>query len=859
MVGKTVSHYQILEYLGGGGMGVVYKAHDLKLDRPVALKFLPPDLTRDPEAKQRFIHEAKAASALQHNNICTIHDVDQTEDGPGYAGAPAGGQMFIVMDFYEGETLKKKIARGPLKIEEAIDITMQVARGLARAHEHGIVHRDIKPANVMITSDGVAKIVDFGLAKLSGRTLLTADGTRLGTAAYMSPEQARGETCDHRTDLWSLGVVMYEMLCGRRPFESDYEQALVYSILNQEPKPLSEVNPAMQRELETVVRRSMSKDPVDRYQTAGDVITDLERIRKGEGPTRHRTWRKHPLRTILIAAASVVTIVGIALLSIVVFPSRAIPFSERDWIIIADFDNSTGEQVFDKSLNTAFRVSIEQSSYINVVPRRRISDVLRRMKKPETSIVDESTAREIALREGLSLTAVPGISKVGTGYALTWRIEEAKSGTTLKSGVIQARGQEMILPALDEMTQTIRRTMGESFLSITSQGKPLREVTTSSFEALSQYSLGIESHWAAQFEQAKLYYGAALKTDSTFTAARASLGMLCYEKFDQNEGKLLLAEAVKHVDELTAKERYGILAFHARAVENNLDKAVDQYKALLALYPDYSAAHNNLAWFYFQKGQLKESVGEFKEALRVDPSLSLTYYGLVRIYLYHTGDVDSAIIWSRRQLAICGEQARTYDNLGYALFGKDSLEQAVACFQKVIALDPAYVVALFRLSDTYRMLGRFKDAIPPLEEAIRVDSSASWALYQLGLLHRSLGNSQAAQKYLEMFRREAERWVKKTPTDGKNYLALGMVLSRLGHEQQGQAMGRRGMALDSSAHFEIAHLLAVQGKYREAIDQLEMAIRNGFTNYVWIKLHPDLWQLRNEPRYQQLLHRVIKG
>ncbi len=222
MIGTTISHYKILEKLGEGGMGVVYKAEDTKLKRTVALKFLPPELTRDPEAKERFIHEAQAASALDHNNICTIYEVAEIDDG----------QLFIAMACYEGETLKSRIAQGQLRIEEALDFVGQIAQGLVRAHEVGIVHRDIKPANIIVTTRGEVKIVDFGLAKLSGRTLLTKSGTTLGTAAYMSPEQARGEQVDQRTDIWSLGVVLYEMLTGKRPFESEYEQALVYSILN---------------------------------------------------------------------------------------------------------------------------------------------------------------------------------------------------------------------------------------------------------------------------------------------------------------------------------------------------------------------------------------------------------------------------------------------------------------------------------------------------------------------------------------------------------------------------------------------------------------------------------------------------
>ena len=266
MIGTTVSHYKILEKIGGGGMGVVYKAHDTRLDRAVALKFLPPELTRDTGARERFIHEAKAASALQHNNICNIHDIEETNDG----------QLFIVMDCYEGETLKSRISKGQSQIDETLDLAIQVAQGLQKAHEKGIVHRDIKPANILITADGVVKIVDFGLAKLSGQTLLTKSSSTVGTAAYMSPEQARGEKVDHRTDIWSLGVVLYEMLTGKRPFDSEYEQALVYSIVNQEPKPMKELRSELPEAIEKICRRALPKEVKDRYQTAAELLCYLE-------------------------------------------------------------------------------------------------------------------------------------------------------------------------------------------------------------------------------------------------------------------------------------------------------------------------------------------------------------------------------------------------------------------------------------------------------------------------------------------------------------------------------------------------------------------------------------------------------
>jgi serine/threonine protein kinase len=236
MIGKTILHYKILEKIGEGGMGVVYKAEDTKLKRTVALKFLPQDLSRDDESKERFIHEAQAASALDHNNICTIYEIDETKPAP---GEPGDGQMFIAMACYDGETLKKKIEGGPQKLEDAIDISLQISEGLSQAHEKDIVHRDLKPANVMLTKDGVVKILDFGLAKLRGQTKLTKVGTTLGTAPYMSPEQARGEEVDNRTDVFSLGVLLYEMLSGQLPFKGDYHEAIIYSILNEDQEPIT--------------------------------------------------------------------------------------------------------------------------------------------------------------------------------------------------------------------------------------------------------------------------------------------------------------------------------------------------------------------------------------------------------------------------------------------------------------------------------------------------------------------------------------------------------------------------------------------------------------------------------------------
>jgi len=272
MIGKTISHYKIHEKLGGGGMGVVYKAEDIKLKRQVALKFLPPEWSRDEEAKARFIREAQTASALDHPNICTIYEIDETKDG----------QMFIAMACYDGESLKEKIESGPFPIDEAINIAIQVAQGLAKAHEKGIIHRDIKPANILITEDVHVKIVDFGIAKLVGRTMLTKEGMTLGTVAYMSPEQAQGAAVDHRTDIWALGAVLYEIITGERPFKGDHEQAIIYSILNEDPQSIAEVRSKVPTEMAHLIEKLLQKHPNDRYQTIEDLLNEIQSIRSSK-------------------------------------------------------------------------------------------------------------------------------------------------------------------------------------------------------------------------------------------------------------------------------------------------------------------------------------------------------------------------------------------------------------------------------------------------------------------------------------------------------------------------------------------------------------------------------------------------
>jgi serine/threonine-protein kinase len=336
MIGKTISHYKIIEKLGTGGMGIVYKAQDLKLDRFVALKFLPPHLTSSEDEKQRFIHEAKAASSLDHNNICAIHEIDETEDG----------QLFISMAYYEGETLDKKIKEKPLPIDEAIGIVLQIAQGLATAHEREIVHRDIKPANIMLTKKGVVKVLDFGLAKLSTQTKLTKESTTLGTVSYMSPEQAKGEEVDHKTDIWSLGVIIYEMLTGQLPFKGEYESAVLYSIINDTQEPITGLRSGVPMELERIINKCLQKNSAERYQHVDELIVDLQGFKKSESteiPTIKEPPMKRPKSVILSIVFISIFILIVAGYYIIIQQGDK---SETGWqnsIAVLPFDNISND------------------------------------------------------------------------------------------------------------------------------------------------------------------------------------------------------------------------------------------------------------------------------------------------------------------------------------------------------------------------------------------------------------------------------------------------------------------------------------------------------------------------------------
>ncbi len=866
MIGLTVSHYKILEKIGEGGMGVVYKAQDLKLKRVVALKFLAAEKLGSESDRTRFLHEAQAAAALDHPSICTVHEVVEADD-----------HAFIVMAYIRGNSLEEIIRSGPLELGTAVDYAVQIAEGLQAAHAQNIIHRDIKSANVMVTNVGGARITDFGLARLPDRTRVTREESTVGTVSYMSPEQLQGREVDKQTDIWSLGVVLYEMIVGRLPFRGGQDTAVIYSIINEKPEPLRKILPETPAALEQIVYKAMAKDWEERYLNANELLADLRKIqtaiKMGEampaassskatvsqigaqiGAQIVRRLRLDSRRVWMAAVAVVVVIMGIYIL----YPNSAVPFVERDWIVITDFENLTGDDVFDHSLDMALSVSLSQSQYVNVFPRRRAEQAITRMKLKDVDRIDESMGREIATREGVRILVVPTISGVGDNYTLTGAIQDTETGENLLMEMVRADGKDEVLDALDELANKIREDLGEAKRSISLKSKPLEKVTTSSLEALKQFSMGFEKQQQGQFEESRRHFEYAVEKDSEFAMALGALGMVEYLHFDRITGLDYLNRAIDYADQITEPEAYLLKAGHAIAVEEDYEKAAQIYRMAADEYPDASTYHNNLGAVYGLLGRYQEAANEYEEAIRAEPTLMIAYNALVTEYMIHLGRLDLALEWSRRQMAYQPESSWPYYNLAYAYIGADSIDNAIEALGRSLAFDPEFAVSLELLGHTLLLLGLYDDALTAYVHLLEATPHAVEPNYYMGIASELLGQNARARDYYGRFAQITQWRIEDQPDNPYYYIDLGIVRTRMGQKDRARAAAARATAIDPTAHLSYARLSSVQGNADDSLEHIVRAIDGGYRDLIYVKFHPDFRLLRNDPRLTELLDRHLK-
>ena len=660
--GHRLGHYEIIEQIGAGGMGEVYLAEDTQLERTVALKVLPIEVAADRERMRRFVQEAKAVSALNHPNIITIHEIRQFD-----------GTHFIAIEYVKGETLRERLKRESLTLAETLDLAVQIAAALSAAHEAGIVHRDIKPENIMLRADGLVKVLDFGLAKLTARRhenlnseaatraqMQTQPGMILGTVAYMSPEQARGRAVDARTDIFSLGVVCYEMLTGRLPFAGETTSDVLAAILKSEPAPLTECVAEVPKELERIVNKALRKNREERYQHSKDLLIDLRdlkqelefaaKLERTAAPAKNgqvtagqaaaATERQNAQTTssaeylvnqVKRYKRGTIVVMGmLALAAVTLFwffnQTRATPIlTDKDTIVLAHFVNTTGDAVFDDTLKQALAIALEQSPFFNIFSDQRVRETLRFMNRSPDERITKDVAREICQRQGLKAYLVGAISNFGSHYVITLEAVNAQTGDPLARQQVEAESKEQVLGALGQSAIKLREKLGESLASIQKYDAPIEQVTTSSLDALKAYSLGRELHLKGKEPEAIPLIKRAIELDPNFARAYDALSY-SYGNIRQTE---LAREAAQKAFELRDRaseyEKLKAESNYYTVVTGETEKAIETLELLTRTYPRDYMARNSLANRYNASGRYERAIEEAREAVRLNPNLGFAY------------------------------------------------------------------------------------------------------------------------------------------------------------------------------------------------------------------------------------------
>jgi serine/threonine protein kinase/tetratricopeptide (TPR) repeat protein len=866
LTGKKINQYIILEKSGGGGMGVVYKAKDEKLDRIVALKFLPPHLLTDEEAEKRFMSEAKSASFLDHPNICTIYDIDKTEDG----------QLFIAMAFYDGETLKKKLDRGRLQIDEALSIAVQIAAGLERAHKSGIIHRDIKPANIMITSYGGVKIVDFGLAKSKMSGGITKFGSTIGTAAYMSPEQTRGEIVDNRTDIWALGVILYEMISGAAAFKGEYEQAIIYSILNDN---LPELN-GVPEELKSIINKATAKNPENRYRNIGEMYSDLL-VLKGDSGSHTTQSRiiskpsgKGSIKKWIWAGASVFIILLLAFYFYFNKSSNEArePGDTRNMIVVLPFENlgSQDENYFADGITEEITSKLASIGNIGVISRNSAEKLAKSNKSTE------EIGKELGVNYILS-----GTIRWARGSDKKSRVRITPQLTRVSDNTITwSDSYDKILDDIfsvqNDIAQKVVDQLGGSLLAKQVE----KNVPTENLEAYDFYLRGLSYENRGSFAKSDIsnsinLYKKALKLDPKFALAYAHL----------------------------SKSQASMFWFYFDRTEANVKAAFDNAQKSYELNADLAEAHLALGYYhYWCRLEYDKAIKEFSEALKIQPNNAEAYFGMGIVYR-RMGNFNLSIQNNLKAVSLDPLSIEYSRNLGETYSLVKDFNNAVKTYNKVIELSPDLSLARAELAQNYifwkgdtktarHMLSEINDdnyldvminlpvyieildrkydsAIKELKSADRPYETGQFRYtpkYQeLGLIYKYNNEPVLSKTYFDSSRTELEKMIKEVPADERLHSSLGITLAGLGLNDKAVYEGKKGielLPLEKEAYkgfyrqWDLAIIYTIVGDYNNALKQIDfiLSIPGAFSISI-LKKDPLYDPLRNLPGYKAIIQK----
>jgi tetratricopeptide (TPR) repeat protein/predicted Ser/Thr protein kinase len=746
MIGKTISHYKILEKIGEGGMGVVYKAQDIQLQRPVALKFLPPHIAEHPEEKARFIHEAQSASALNHTNVTTIYGIEESPEG-----------MFIAMEYVEGRTLKQIIEEETLSIKKILAIGIQICEGMAMAHEKGVVHRDIKSDNIMVTPRGQVKIMDFGLAKLKGSTKITQTGSTLGTASYMSPEQAQGEEVDQRSDIFSFGVVLYELLTGHLPFKGEHQAAIIFSVVNEEPQSIARYNNKVSSELERIVNKALVKDRDERYQHIDDLLADLRRERKSleyvkttQIPVAESPQSKRKLLPFIIPA-SVVFI--LALIFLILRPFKLEVTSEKgavakeNSLAVMYFENMADPEDKDRiaQMITALLITglSDTPRYMEVVSSQRLYDILKLLGKENLKVIDKTVASEVARQAQVRWILTGEVLQTKPNIVLLSEISDATSGKILATQRVSGAAAEDLFAVVDKLSQQVAKALSLPEKAEKEIQRPIAEVTTHSQQAYSYYLEGVDynnKYYSAEAEQS---FKKALDFDSTFAMAYYWLAGLK----SGDERKRLTAQAVKYSDKASQKEKYYIQSW-AAYVSGNYTESINELQKIVERYPEEKQALFYLGFIHDGLREFDKEVYYLNKAIQIDPLYKDPYNWLAYAY-DKIGDPDKSIWAINKYIELAPDEPNPYDTRGdlYAWNGK--LAQAIESYQKASAIKPDF--SLTHLGHMYllkREYAKAESCYLKLTSSSQKDTR-SWGRVYLALIPIYQGKFDQALKVLD--------------------------------------------------------------------------------------------------------------